>query len=154
MFLHAEAVHIPLPYLEPFSACFAFATSPWSPGVAYGSYSASWLSNSVSGTMWCATLPTVGPPQAWMSACLSITQFIALRTWMSSNGGCVRFIVMYQVRSPEFRCSEAFLLGSVAYERSTWTGMVEISSWSVPDATWSRMSVAFVFTSHSKVSGR
>ena len=29
-------------------------------------------------------------------------QFIALRTWMSSNGGCVRFIVRYQVRSPAF----------------------------------------------------
>jgi len=27
-------------------------------------------------------------------------QFIALRMWTSSNGACVRFIVMYQVRSP------------------------------------------------------
>ena len=80
-------------YFEPFIAAFAFATLPWSPGVRYGAYSASWLPNSVSGAMWFATLPIAGPPHACTIAALSITQFIALRTWMSSNGGCVRFIV-------------------------------------------------------------
>ena len=39
-------------------------------------------------------------------------QFIALRTWMSSNGGCVRFIVRYQVRSPTFGSSCGFRFGS------------------------------------------
>ena len=104
-FLHALALHVPLPfvsYFEPFIAAFAFATLPWSPGVLYGAYSASWLLNSVSGTMWFAIVPIVGPPHACLSAALSMIQFIALRTWMSSNGGCVRFIVRYQVRSPEF----------------------------------------------------
>ena len=37
--------------------------------------------------------PGIGPPQAFWSADLSMIQFIALRTWTSSNGGCVRFIV-------------------------------------------------------------
>src|SRR5581483_9600410 len=145
---------MPLPYFEPLSAAFAFATLPRSPGVAYGSYSESWLSKSVSGTMWCATWPIVGPPHAWTSACLSMTQFIALRTWMSSNGGWVRFIVRYQVRSPEFRWSDGFLLESVAYERSTCAGMLEISSWKSPAATLLRMSSALVSTSHWKLSGR
>ena len=52
-----DALHMPLPfvsYFEPFIAAFAFATLPWSPGVPYGLYSASWLLNSVSGTMWFA----------------------------------------------------------------------------------------------------
>jgi hypothetical protein len=43
--------------------------------------------------MWVAILPTSGPPQAWSIAALSSTQFMARRTWMSSKGGCVRFIV-------------------------------------------------------------
>ena len=44
-----------------------------------------------------------GPPQIWRSAALSMIQFIARRTWMSSNGGWVRFIVRYSTRSPELR---------------------------------------------------
>ena len=102
-------------YFEPFIAAFAFATLPWSPAVLYGAYSASWTLNSVSGTMWFAIVPTVGPPHVWRSAALSMIQFIALRTWMSSNGGCVRFIVRYQVRSPEFWWKYGFRLGVVAY---------------------------------------
>ena len=43
----------------------------------------------------------VGPPQALRRPSLSMIQFIAFRTWMSSKGGWVRFIVMYHVRSPE-----------------------------------------------------
>src|SRR6266550_7894346 len=106
-FLHALASHMPLEpveYFDPFIAAFAFATSPWSPAVLYGANSASWLLKSVSGTMWFAIFPIVGPPQALISDGLSMIQFIAFRTWMSSNGAWVAFIVMYQVRSPEFWC--------------------------------------------------
>ena len=38
-FLHSAAPHVPsffVSYFEPFSAAFAFATLPWSPGVLYG----------------------------------------------------------------------------------------------------------------------
>ena len=81
--------------------------------------------------MWLAMSPTVGPPQIWRSAALSMIQFIALRTWMSSNGGCVRFIVRYQVRSPEFWKKCDFRLGVVAYFFSTDGGMLDVamSSW-------------------------
>ena len=41
---------------------------------------------------WCAIGPACGPPNAWRSAALSITQLIAFRTCTSSNGGFVRFI--------------------------------------------------------------
>ncbi len=82
-FLHCGASHIPLfevSYFEPFMAAIAFATLPWSPGVLYGAYSWSLKSNRVSGTMWLAIVPTVGPPHVWRSAALSMIQFIALRT--------------------------------------------------------------------------
>src|SRR5437762_2633191 len=104
-FLQALALQVPLPlesYFDPFSAAFALATLPWFPAVPYGLYSASWLSKMLSGTMWFATSPIVGPPQACTRAFLSITQFIAWRTFRSSNGGWVMFMYMYQVRSPEF----------------------------------------------------
>ena len=55
-------------------------------------------------------------------------QFIAWRTWMSSNGGWVRFIVRYQVRSPEFWWKSGFRLGVVAYFWSTSGGMLEVAS--------------------------
>ena len=116
--MQAAALHIPscfVSYLEPFIASFAFARLPWSPGVAYGSNSASWLSKIESGTMCPAILPRSGPPQIWRSASLSMIQFIALRTWMSSNGGWVRFIVMYSTRSPGFRWRYGRFAESVAY---------------------------------------
>ena len=65
--------------------------------------------------MWFATVPIVGPPHAWISAALLMIQFIASRTWMSSKGGWVRFIVRYQVRSPWFWWKYGFRLGVVAY---------------------------------------
>src|SRR5262249_14727731 len=119
----ALAEQRPLPfvsYFEPFIAARAFSRLPRSPFVLYGGYSASWLLKSVSGTMWFATLPSVGPPHACTSECLSMIQFIALRTWMSSNGGWVMFIVRYHVRSPEFECRLG--LCSVAYLRSVCDG--------------------------------
>src|SRR6185503_6042199 len=98
-----------------------------SPAVLYGANSASWSEKSVSGTMWFATLPIVGPPHAWISATLSSTKFIARRTWMSSNGGWVRFIVTYQVRSPEFWWKYFFRSAFVAYLRSTCGGITEFA---------------------------
>jgi hypothetical protein len=58
--------------------------------------------------MWVAICPSTGPPHACCNAALSMMSFTALRTWTSSNGGVVRFMVMYQVRSPEFRWSIGF----------------------------------------------
>ena len=49
--------------------------------------------NRTGGTTCVAIDPGIGPPHAFWSALLSTIQFIALRIWMSSNGGCVRFIV-------------------------------------------------------------
>ncbi len=49
-------------------------------------------------------------------------RFTAFRTWMSSNGGTSRFIVMYQVRSPGSACSIGRSVGSVAYFCRTWGG--------------------------------
>src|SRR3954454_3284533 len=147
MLWQALAEQVPFPlvsYFEPFMAAFALARLPVSPGVLYGLYSASWLLNSVSGTTWFATWPIVGPPHACTSACLSMIQFIALRTWMSSNGACVRFIVRYHVRSPEFECR--LELCDVAYLRSVCDGMLETSSWNSPAATLFRMSSAFAST--------
>src|SRR3954465_12384524 len=147
MFLQALAEHVPSPlvsYFEPFIADFALETFPVSPEVLYGLNSASWLLNMDSGTMWFATWPMVGPPQAWTRDFLSMTQFIALRTWMSSNGACVRFIVRYQVRSPEFECRLG--RGDCAYLRSVCDGMLETSSWNSLAATLFRMSSAFAST--------
>src|SRR5262249_50507220 len=151
----ALAEQVPLPfvsYFEPFIAAFAFARLPRSPGVLYGANSASWLLKSVSGTMWLATLPIVGPPHACTSACLSMIQFIALRTWMSSKGGWVMFIVRYHVRSPELECR--LELCCRAYLRSVCDGMLETSSWNSPAATLFRMSSAFASTRKSNSSGR
>ena len=63
--------------------------------------------------------PTVGPPQTWRRASLSMIQFIARRTWMSSNGGCVRFIVRYCVPSRRVEVQELPLrrIGRVLLER-------------------------------------
>src|SRR5579885_1418035 len=131
---HFGSLHMPLlavSYFEPFIAALAFATEPWSPGVLYGLKPWSLKLNRVSGTMWFATAPIVGPLHPWTSAALSMIQFIARRTWTSSKGGWVRFIVMYQVRSPEFWKKCDLRLELVAYFRSTWGGMLEVarSSW-------------------------
>src|SRR5581483_11795307 len=128
-FLHALASHMPLlpfEYFEPFIAAFAFATLPWSPGVLYGANSCRRKLKSVSGTMWFAIVPTVGPPHVCRSAALSMIQFIALRTWMSSKGGCVRFMVRYHVRSPEFWWKYCFRFPWVAYFFSTDGGMLPV----------------------------
>src|SRR5437762_3537427 len=74
--LHADAVHLPvLPgsYFDCFISAAAFATSPASFGVLYGSYSASPLLYMTGGAMWVAIEPTTGPPQALRSDCLSMT---------------------------------------------------------------------------------
>ena len=49
--------------------------------------------------------PCAGPSR-------SITKLTARRTCRSSNGGCVRFIVRYQVRSPSFvwSCGDVLVL--------------------------------------------
>ena len=59
-------------------------------------------------------------------------QFIAWRTWTSSNGGWVRFMYMYQVRSPEFWWKYCFRLGVVEYFLSTAGGMLESAMSSSP----------------------
>ena len=81
--------------------------------------------------MWLAMSPTVGPPQIWRSAALSMTQFIARRTWISSNGGWVVFIVRYHVRSPEFWKKCDLRLELVAYFFRTDGGMLDVarSNW-------------------------
>src|SRR6185437_443285 len=137
-FLHAAASHLPSPfvsYFEPFIAFWAREVLPESFGVRYGSYSDRMLCRIGFGTMCVAMSPAVGPPQPLRSACLSMIRFIALRTWMSSNGGCVRFIVMYQVRSPTFCLSRLFRLGVVRYLRRTTGDGLETSSSSWPAAT-------------------
>ena len=54
--------------------------------------------------MWVAITPLMSPPHACRMPALSMIRLAALRTWMSSNGGAFRFMVMYQVRSspPDF----------------------------------------------------
>src|SRR5581483_8180661 len=101
-FLHWAAVHLPvLPgsYFDSFISAAAFDTLPASPGVLYGSKPLIALFSSESGTMCVAIDPAVGPPHAFRSELLSMIRFMALRTWMSSNGGCVRLSVRYHVRS-------------------------------------------------------
>src|SRR5205085_7159925 len=125
--LAAVAEAVPVAFravLRPLLRCLGLRGPARSSGVLYGANSASWLLKSVSGTMWFATLPIVGPPQAWTSDFLSMIQFIAFRTWMSSNGACVRFIVRYHVRSPENWCSCGLCWR--AYFSSTCEGGVPI----------------------------
>jgi hypothetical protein len=72
-------------------------------------------------------------------------QLAALRTWMSSKGGVIQFMVMYQVRSPELLCRFGFLAWSVRYCWSTGLGgwsLTEESS--VPASTWLKMSSMLV----------
>jgi hypothetical protein len=107
---HSGASHIPSPsvsYADWRISSIAASRSPAEFGVAYGSYSSPVGLPPVmfGGWMCVAMSPLMGPPQAWRIPALSITRFTAFRTWMSSNGGVVRFIVMYQVRSssPDLR---------------------------------------------------
>src|SRR4029450_8955672 len=72
--------------------------------------------------LWVAMSPKVEPPQACRMPALSMTQLAALRTWRSSNGGVIQFMVMYQVRSPSLLCRNGFLAGSVRYCWSTGLG--------------------------------
>ncbi len=102
--LHSDASQMPslfVSYLESFISAFALTTLPLSPGVLYGWKPARPLLKTVSGTKCCAIAPVVGPPHDLRTASLSTIQFIALRTWTSSNGGCVIVIGKYQTRSPE-----------------------------------------------------
>src|SRR5689334_18286288 len=129
-FLHADAVHEPVPpeYFDCFISACAFARSPASFGVEYGSYSASPLLYMTGGAMCVAIEPTTGPPHALRRALLSMIRFIALRTWMSSNGFCVRFIVRYQVRSPTFESRRGLRFGSVTYWRIVFGCGLDCSS--------------------------
>src|SRR6266542_2100498 len=65
--------------------------------------------------MWVAICPKDAPPHACSMAALSMIRLAALRTWTSSNGGVVQFMVMYQVRSPESKWIRFFLAGCVRY---------------------------------------
>src|SRR4051812_39049894 len=156
--LHCFASHLPswfVSYFDFFISAVAWATLPWSPGVLNGWKPVSWLLNSVSGTMWLAIVPAVGPPHAFRSASLSATQFIALRTWMSSKGAWVRFIVMYHVRSPELMWKFFRRLGFVTYSRMTFgEGCAPASSWSSPALILLKMSSLFVSTRKSNSSGK
>src|SRR6476659_2371742 len=120
-FLHAEAVHLPLPpeYFDSFIAAAALSTSPASLGVAYGSYSESPLLYITGGAMCVAMEPTTGPPQALRRALLSM----------------IRFIVRYQVRSPTFDSRRGFRVGSVTYCRIVFGCGLDCSSSSLPAAT-------------------
>src|SRR3990172_212558 len=94
--LHSWAVQTPFlfAYFDFAISARAFATLPRSPLVLYGWKLFSFpRSIGLGKTCW-AISPATGPPQALRRASLSITQFIALRTCTSSNGGWVRFIVM------------------------------------------------------------
>ena len=73
---------------------------------------------------------------------------------MSSNGGWVRFIVMYHVRSPERTSRRGFNVEDVAYWRSTFEVMPAISPSSSPEVTFWKMSFVFVFSSKSNLSGK
>src|SRR5262245_58790485 len=119
--LHSLAEHMPffsVSYFEPLRAARALTTLPREPCVWYGANSASWLFSSGSGVMWFATLPTTGLPQACTRLALSMAQFIARRTLTSSNGGWVKFMVRYHVRSPEFWKKYFLNAGFVEYLRS------------------------------------
>ena len=81
--------------------------------------------------MWFAIVPGSARPRP-ASAALSMTQFIAWRTWTSSNGGWVRFIVRYQVRSPEFWMHRCFRAGFVEYCADRCGGMLELVEVELP----------------------
>jgi hypothetical protein len=72
--LQADAVHLPEPpeYFDFFISACAFVTSPEKFGVAYGSYSARPLLYIAGGAMCVPIAATIGPPQAFRSACLSM----------------------------------------------------------------------------------
>src|SRR6266702_1925738 len=95
--------------------------------------------------MWVAICPKLGPPHACRIAALSMIRFVALRTWMSSNGGVVRFMVMYQVRSPELKWIRFFLAGCVRYCCRTGLGGWVVNEASrAPDWTLLKMSPTLV----------
>ena len=98
--------------------------------------------------------PISGPPQIWRSAALSMIQFIARRTWMSSNGGWVRFIVRYSTRSAGLRWRYCLFDGSVEYRSSACGGRLgAFSSSSSPAPTRSTMSVTFGSTVNAELVG-
>src|SRR5262245_22311112 len=148
-FLHAATVHMPvLPgsYLDCFISACALARSPWNPSVAYGSYDCvSWSLVMTDGMTWVAICPKLGPPTACSIAALSMIRLTALRTWMSSNGGVARFMVMYQVRSPESKWIRFFLSGWVRYCCRIGFGGVLVNEASrLPDWTLLKMSLTLV----------
>ena len=83
-----------------------------------------------------------------------MTQFIALRTWTSSNGGWVRFIVRYHVRSPEFWWKYGFRLGSVEYFFRNCGGMLVVAVSYSPASILLQMSSAFALTTNWNSSGK
>src|SRR2546423_10126633 len=141
------SVHLPvLPgsYFDCFIASIAACRSPAWFGLGYGSYVAV-AGHAVGGSMDVAMSQWIGPPHAFWSACLSMMKFTAFRTLTSSNGGTSRFIVMYQVRSPESACSSGFRSGFVRYCASmAFGGVLAHVPSSSPDCTLLKMSVVFV----------
>src|SRR4029450_12842415 len=124
--LQADASQTPsllLSYLDCFISSLALASSPAKLGDLYGSKS--WPRVSLitdGGITWVAIWPKVVPPQARRMPALFITKLAALRTWMSSKGGVLRFMKTNQVRSAELLCRYCFLDGSVTYWRTIVAG--------------------------------
>lgn len=89
--------------------------------------------------------PWTGPPHAARSAVLFTTQLTARRTNGESNGGVSRFIVMYQVRSPESECRNGFSDGVVWYWcRTVGGGELAIDPSRVPALIRWKMCAVFV----------
>ena len=102
-------------------------------------------SSTVGGSGIVAMSPCAGPPQAFWTADLSITKLTALRTFTSSNGGTSRFIVMYQVRSPELMWKLSLRSGFVRYCCSrVFGGRLAHDPSSSPDWILLKMSSVFV----------
>ena len=76
-----------------------------------------------------------------------MAKLTALRTWTSSNGARLRFIVMYQVRSPEKMCRFFLRVSSWAYFAITSLGGVSGEPSSSPRSTLSKMSCRLVLMS-------
>src|SRR6266511_313860 len=95
--------------------------------------------------MWVAICPKDAPPHACSMAALSMIRLAALRTWTSSNGGVVQFLVMYVVRSPESKWIRFFLAGCVRYCcRIGLGGWLVNEASRLPDCTLLKMSLMVV----------
>jgi hypothetical protein len=82
-----------------------------------------------------------------------MTKFIARRTWRLSNGGCVRFIVRYHVRSPEFWWKYGARLLSVEYFFRNCGGTEVVAVSYSPASILFRMSSAFALTTNLNSAG-